>query len=77
MSDAFCLFENGKSYTALQVARLLGRHGKADNMTRWVRENIFDQGCAFRRIGNTCVTTGDLLNLWIARGAEGVERKGD
>jgi hypothetical protein len=65
MQNAFCLFENGKSYDALQIAKLLGRQGTPDYMTRWVREHVFAQGCLHRKIGNVYVTTGDAINLWI------------
>ncbi|TWT36015.1 hypothetical protein KOR34_09120 [Posidoniimonas corsicana] len=71
MTSAFCLFENGKSYDALQIAKQLGRTGKAENMIRWVREHVFSQGCWHYKLGNVYITTGDHLNLWINQRAEG------
>ncbi|MGL4513842.1 MAG: hypothetical protein ACRCT8_12185 [Lacipirellulaceae bacterium] len=67
----FCLFENGKSYDALQIAKLLGRTGDSQRMIRWVRENVFAEGCCSKKIGNLHVTTGDALNLWINQQADG------
>ena len=69
--DAFCLFENGKSYTALQIAKLLGRTGKSAQQIRWVRENIFAEGCYSFKLGDQLLTTGDAINLWINQQAEG------
>lgn len=71
MATSHCLFENGKSYHALQIAQLMGRTGKAESMIRWVRDNVFSKGCVSKKVGNYYVTTGDQLNLWIDSGAEG------
>lgn len=71
MRDSHCLFENGKSYDALQVAKLLQRNGSNETMVRWVREHIFQEGCWHRKIGNIYVTTGDAINLWINQQSDG------
>lgn len=71
MSPAFCLFENGKSYTALQIAHLLGRSGKRAQQLRWVRENVFAAGCYHTKVGDTLIATGDHLNLFFSQRAEG------
>lgn len=60
-----CLFENGKSYTAEQIARLLGPNANKARAVRWARDMILSEGCYCTRIGQKSVTTGDLLNQWI------------
>lgn len=63
-NDQLCLFEDQKSYDQHRMALVLG------TTPDWVIENVFKEGCPFRKLGRRYVTTGLLINRWITDGGE-------
>lgn len=59
------LFEKGRSYSAVQIAEMLGHQQAEWKQVRWVESEVFGKGCPHRTIGNVHVATGDSLNAWI------------